>query len=487
MHARRARPTGREAHPVRHPVRAASGTPRRRASRAAGQRRGRIPDDLRRAAAALASATVPGLGQLLNGRRRLARWFAVPALLLLTVVVVVVATRSPARLFAAIVSPTAMAALLALNVVLLGWRLAAVAHAFFDRRYPARSGRAGAAGLVLALAAVVVPHGLANAWGTSAQATFAHVFGGDRDAGPGQLVAASRPEPGPDDRLTILLVGIDAAAPGATPMTDAMVVVSVDPVGASVTVLSLPPDLARVPLADGNVFGPKLSSLMAYADRHPEDFPEGGLRALQGAVGALLGIEVHYGARLDYRGFVELVDALGGLDVDVARGFQAPSYDGLGINPDGVQGWAVAAGPNHFDGWEALAYARVRLAPGEDEVTRAGRQQAILLALRDRLGTEGSLLWSLPGLVTAFGDLVTTNLPTARLPDLAAIVEEMDPDAVVGAVLQAPLVVAGGSDPVAGTTLVPDHAAILAVAKMLFPEPGVAPQPWPAPRPTGPG
>jgi LCP family protein required for cell wall assembly len=434
--------------------------------------------------AAFASAIVPGLGQLLNGRRRLAQWFGLPALLVAAIFILIVATRSPARLFASIVSPTVMGMLLALNIVVLGWRVVSVVHAFFDGRYASRAGRAGVAGLVLVLIAVAVPHAIANSWGNTAQAAFAQVFAGERADGPGQPVSAAQHGPGHDERMNILVVGIDKTPWRTATLTDSMMVVSIDPVGESVTIVSLPRDLVRVPLGQGNVFGPKLNSLMAYADRHPETFPQGGMRALEDAVGALLGIHIHYYAQIDFFGFVKLVDAAGGVDVNVKKAFYDASYDGIGVNAKGVHGWGVEVGLNHFNGWEALAYSRARKADGESDFTRAARQQEVLLALRDKIMSDGSLLTKLPTLLTAFGDLVKTDVPTASLPDLAAIADEMDPHAIVRAVLKKPLVKSGGNDPVYGSIQIPDLAAILAVAKTLFPPPGEEPQPWPSPVPT---
>ena len=434
--------------------------------------------------AAAASAIVPGFGQLLNGRRRFAQWFALPALLLVAIVLLVVATRSPARLIASIVSPTAMGLLLTLNAIALLWRLASVIHAFFDGRYPVWSGRAGAAGLAFVLVAVVVPHGIANAWGNTAQATFAQIFAADGATGPGSPVAATDRQPGHDERVNILVVGIDSVPGRTATLTDSMMVVSIDPVGASVTIVSIPRDLVRVPLEGGTVFGPKLNSLMAYADRHPTEFPRGGMRTLQDAIGALLGIDIHYYAELDFFGFVKLIDAVGGIDVNVKKGFHDETYDGLGVNPKGVRGWGVKAGRHHFDGGEALAYARVRKAPGESDLTRAARQQEVMVALRDRVMADGSLLMNLPALLSALGDLVTTDLPTARLPDLAAVADGMDPGAVVRVVIGKPLIKPGGIDPLYGSIQVPDLEAILAVSTGLFPPPGEAPVPWPTPEQT---
>jgi len=418
---------------------------------------------------------------------RLAKWFAVPVLILLALVVLKFATSSPTRLFASIVSPTAMSTLLVLNVVLLVWRFAAVMHAFFDGRYPGRSGRAGASALALLVIAVVVPHGIANAWGLSAQSAFASVFVGEAGPGPGLNVAAGQTGPGHDERLNILVVGIDKTPWRTATLTDSMMVVSIDPVGETVSIVSLPRDIVKTPLGDGDTYAPKINSLMAYADAHPAKFPQGGMRALEDAVGALLGIPIHYYAKIDFFGFTKLVNAVGGVDINVKKGFYDPKYDGIGVNMNNKLGWGVTAGLHHFNGWQALAYARSRYAPGETDFTRAARQQEVLLAIRARLMEDGSLLANLPSLLSAFGGLVTTDLPTDRLPDLAAIADNMGPNSIYRMVLGHPLV-GGHKDPVYGSVQVPDLPAIRAAIAAIMPPPGGVPVPWssakPSPLPT---
>ncbi|MBI3745500.1 MAG: LCP family protein [Chloroflexi bacterium] len=440
------------------------------------------PDDVRWLVAAAGSAVIPGLGQLINGRLRLAKWFGVPALILLAFVALRVATSSPARLFASVISPTVLGLLLALNVVVLAWRLAAVAHAFFDGRYQPRSGRGGAAGLALILVAVVVPHGLANTLGSSAQAAFSNVFASGQSTGPGPVAASTSGGPGSNDRLNILVTGVDSFPGRTETLTDSLMVVSVDPVGKTVSMISLPRDIIKVPLGNGNTFGPKINSLMSYADRHPDQFPQGGMRALEDAIGTMLGIRIHYYARIDFLGFVKLVDSVGGVDIDVKRAFDDPKYDGLGINPPNVFGFAVTAGPHHFNGYEALAYARSRYAIGESDFTRAGRQQEILIALKARLLSDGSLITRLPQLLDAFGALVRTDIPTDRLPDLAAMADELSSGSIYRMVLGHPLV-KPGNDPTLGSIQVPDLPAIRAAVAAILPAPGKTPVAWTAPAP----
>lgn len=429
--------------------------------------------------AAAASTFVPGLGQLLNGRARLAKWFALPILLLAIVGFVAVSGRSPSRLVASIVAPGILSVLLALNAAVLVWRLVAVGHAFFDRRYSGRPGALATIGIVVLLAAVAAPHLVLNSWGSTAQTSFANVFTND-DASKDPLAAPVDRGPGIDERLNLLLVAIDKTPDRPETLTDSMMVVSVDPIGNSVTMLSLPRDMVGVPLGNGEAFLPKLNSLMTYAEEHPQKFPDGGMRALQDAVGAMLGIRIHNYVKVDFFGFVKLVDAIGGVDVNVTRAFYDPLYDGLGVNPKGVRGWGADVGLHHFNGWEAIAYSRTRRGVGESDFTRAARQQEILLAIRDKLVSDPGLMLNVPALFDAFDDLVQTDVPPALLPGLAALAEEVETSSIVRVVLRRPLV-KGGTDPVYGSVQRPSFAAILKVAATLFPPAGIAPIPWPTP------
>ena len=104
------------------------------------------PTDIRRLVAALLSAVIPGLGQAVNGRFRLARWLLIPAVVLVPLVIIAVQLFSPVRLAAWAINPAVLQTLLVLNVVVLVWRLIAVAQAFFDgatRRSRAGSGSRG--------------------------------------------------------------------------------------------------------------------------------------------------------------------------------------------------------------------------------------------------------------------------------------------------------------------------------------------------------
>jgi LCP family protein required for cell wall assembly len=424
-------------------------------------------------AAATLSTLLPGLGQWFNGRPRAARRLLLPSLVVLGIVVILAQTQSPARLAAAAVAPAVLQALLVLNVLVLAFRLVAVGHAFFDRRYPPRPGAGAFAGLIVLVAVIAVPHGLVNASGLAAQSAFDRIFSaGTAGASPAEVPRSA-------ERINVLIIGIDKTAARTATLTDTMMVASLDPVGRSLSLVSIPRDIVNVPLGNGNVFGPKLNSLMSYGDLHRDEFPAGGIRALQSAIAALLDVPIHYFALMDFNGFVEMVDAVGGVDVTVETAFNDALYDGLGLEG---QGFGLDVGEHHLDGYEALAYARSRRAPGESDFTRAGRQQEIIVALRDRVTSSGaSLVLQLPRFLGALGDLVVTDVPVDRLPELAAIADEVPDGSIERVVIRAPLVTSGGTHPRYGSILVADIPAIRRVAAGLMGPPGTPPVPWPTP------
>ncbi len=417
---------------------------------------------------------MPGLGQLVNGRTRLAAIFALPSLALVALVWLLLLLNSPTRLAATLISPAMLTTVLVLNVVVLAWRLASVGHAFFDRWSRGLPSRAGVISLALILAFVAVPHLYALQVGLAARDTFARIF----DSQQGEVAGVvATPGPGDRERTNILVIGIDKIPSRNATLTDTMIVVSIDPVGRSVSMVSIPRDLVGTPLGNGDVYGPKLNSLKSYADAHSGEFPDGGMRALKNAVSALLGIPIHYHASLNFFGFVKIVDTMGGVDVEPAKGFTDAEY-----GYRGRFGFSITAGRHHLDGLDALAYVRARRAPGESDFTRAARQQEVIVALRNRALESGSLLFQVPALFEAFGESVRTDLPVDRLPQLAVLADEVDSAAIVRAVLQPPLV-AGGRNRY-GAVQYPDLVAIWAVADGLFSDPGTPPRPWPTPKAT---
>ena len=215
---------------------------------------------------------------------------------------------------------------------------------------------------------------------------------------PAQTPAqASRAEE--DGRFAVLLLGYGGGGHGGALLTDSVMVAIVDPGQKTLTLLSMPRD-AWVPLLfDGRqpVYG-KLNTAYAYArdpHLHPERLPRylgehGAGRFASDTVARLLGIPIDAYVAFDFQGFVELIDAVGGVDVDVPSTFTAqyPRHSDPRVDP----GWMLVhfqAGQEHMDGQRALVFARARLAVDNvaegNDFARSRRQHLILTALKNKL------------------------------------------------------------------------------------------------------
>lgn len=450
------------ARPTRHAVRQARAP---RAARPVGERR--------RLASAVLSSLLPGLGQALNGHRRLASLFFVPIAILALVALLAWRLIPSMALVADLITPGALSAILVLNGALLIWRLIAVAQAFFDPRYRAGMNRVGVLVLVLVVLFTVAPHLLVNQDALAAKSAFAQIFAGGQANAGGAAESPTAIPPAPNERINVLLMGIDAAPGRTEALTDSLMVVSMDPVGRTVSILSLPRDLIGVPLGNGNVFGPKLNSLRSFAYRNPKQFPQGGTRALEDAVGALLGIRINYEATVNLIGFIKVVDAVGGVDVTNTTNLNDAKYDWL----DGTYGFILPPGQYHLDGRHALAYARSRYTPGDTDFGRAERQQEVLLAIRSRV-LQGNVILRLPQLLDALTGLIATDIPYDRLPDFAALASQVGPGRITRVVIDHPLV--RGEMTKYGSSQIPNLLAIRAMAAGLFSPPGTVPTPYPS-------
>lgn len=430
--------------------------------------------DLRRLVAAGLSGLVPGLGQLVNGRPRLAVRLLVPTGIVLAAVALTAASTPPIQLLASLVSPAALGLLGAVSLAVLGWRSFAVLQAFFDHRYRRRSSPAALGGLVLVLGFVALPH-LAGQWYIgAAEEALAGSFAGAETSNLRDEAQVAVAAPASAERINVLLVGVDSGPGRDHELTDSLVLASLDPRGRTATLISIPRDTAMVPLGNGDTYGPRINSLYGYAAAHRTEFPAGPMRTLQDAVGALLGVDVQYYATIDMAGFSRLVDAAGGVTVTVEKGFRDPDYP----DPSGARGWGIEPGVHRLDGRDALAFVRVRKAPGESDFTRAARQQQVLVGLYRGLRADGGLLVRLPELVRSLGSMVETDLPTARLPELAAIADGMSPGDIDRIVIKSPLLEPMKSD--YGNVWVPRLDRIAATIAEALPHPGWAPAPWPS-------
>lgn len=250
--------------------------------------------------------------------------------------------------------------------------------------------------------------------------------------------------PAPDadaTNVTILLVGRDflaaRAALGEKGMnTDMLVVANVRADGSRIDLFSLPRDSVDVPLGDGSVWSGKINSLRAAR----------GLPALKQAMSATIGLSIDYYAEMTLDDLARIVNAVGGVTVSLPAALNDPHL---------MVSWR--AGANHLDGRTAVLLARSRYA--DSDYARGARNQALLVALRDRILGGGydpiALLTSLPGLAT--------DIPAADMPMLLDLARASAGAAVVTKVLAPPgYTVFTGVSGARGWVSIPNLAAIRA-------------------------
>ena len=373
-----------------------------------------------------------------------------------------------------------------LEGVILAWRLAAVVDAY--RRGQGRARERGAALTAVALVFVLVPSVyaayLTEVAREAALTVFAPVqqpYEPTESAPPietDEPFASAPPEsqgpvvPPVLDRFTVLLIGVDSGPDRTTYLTDTMLVASLDPQSRTVSMVSVPRDLVDVPLGDGRLYRNKINSLAAYANANPSRFPgaPSGEAVLASALGNLLNIRVDGWAEVNLPGFVKVIDTIGGVDVTVRKSICDARYDEYGFDA----GFAINPGNYHLNGQQALAYARIRKAAGENDFTRAARQGEIVVAARDRV-VQGGFLNDPAGFIDAMGKLLKTSLdPTdiGRYVNYAATIKRSE---IYRSVITYPLVHGGERGDPRGSILVPRMSLIRQLAAQAFPPAGTLP------------
>jgi len=423
---------------------------------------------------AFASALIPGLGQLLQGRRRAALLSAAPLLLVALLLLLGVASNGLVAFAASFANPGRLALLTLLLILMIPWRALVVLDAArtVGQRTPL------SILLVLAMLISAAPHATAALITSRANSTVDDIFSGFESADPGDTAGPTPTPPPIGDRFTMLLVGADAMGARTSFNTDSMIIASWDRVGGWVSTISIPRDIVNVPLGNGDVWEPKINSLWPVAQRNKELFPDGPAVALRTALGAMFGVQIDATAVIAIPTFRTLINDIGGVDVQVKRTILDASY-----RTGDFKGVRLPKGYWHLDGDCALAYARVRKAPGTDDFNRGSRQQELLLAIRNQMAASGNILTNGLALLSALGDGVRTDLNQGLLPTLAEGAEGFDTKKIVSAQMRAGdgiLRYRRADEPSPyGSVVFFNAKRALQLGARLFPAPGTRPYGWP--------
>lgn len=252
-------------------------------------------------------------------------------------------------------------------------------------------------------------------------------------------LALQTPEPIPtvslgDQRFAVLLLGYGGGGHDGTYLTDSIMVVIVDPVQKTMTLLSVPRDVWVPLLFDGRTAAyNKVNTAYAFA-KDPSLFPDrldkydgghGPGTFTTDTISRLLGVPITYYLALDFDGFRQMINAVGGVDVDVPTGFVAryPAND----DPTVDASWITIrfnAGLQHMDGERAIEYARARETlddSGEGtDFARSRRQRLIIEAFKQRMFQPGGMLHA-PQILAIASQHVDTNYAIPAVAQLSQL------------------------------------------------------------------
>jgi LCP family protein required for cell wall assembly len=246
-----------------------------------------------------------------------------------------------------------------------------------------------------------------------------------------------------DGRYNILLLGGDAGPDRMGMRPDSISVVSIDAETGEAVIFGIPRNLEQAVFVEGSpLYGPfpngydcgddcLVSYLYTYGEEHPDLYPEAeaqgsqpGIEATRDAAEGILGLTLQYYVLIDMQGFADLIDALGGIDIDVPEDvpYGSNTYDdGSPAPPAGV----ISAGKQHMAGWKALWYARSRY--GSNDYERMERQRQVQEAML-RQFEPGNIVLKFQAVAAAGVQVVSTDIPQpmlAHFVDLGAKTREL--------------------------------------------------------------
>ncbi|MEA2608655.1 MAG: polyisoprenyl-teichoic acid--peptidoglycan teichoic acid transferase [Chloroflexota bacterium] len=424
--------------------------------------------------AAFLSLLFPGLGHLYAGASSRALAFAAAPVLVIALLAGIVLRLDRIELVGLVLNPFLLSSVFAANLIALLYRLIAIVDAYRVAEYmnaitisgdgrlgPARIPRRplSIAGLLAVLLVMAGSHVVVARYDMLAldllnsgcifvggQSTPVCEVDANTTPAPGDSAAPSEPlatavgAPVPDvsippwdgkQRLNVLLIGTDQRPKEGTYNTDTLIVVSIDPQTRQVAMFSLPRDTVDVPVPPGpaqQAFGPtyskKINAWFTAVRNRSDLFPgtdvTRGYNGLKAIIGNLYGLDIKYFVEVNFVGFRSVVDALGGVTINV----QTPVVDDRYPGDNGsLERIYIPSGIQHMDGAQALQYARSRHA--STDFDRGQRQQRVLLSLREQANPQ-DLIPRLPDLVTALKKAVRTDVPVDQLSQLLGLASEVN-------------------------------------------------------------
>ena len=229
----------------------------------------------------------------------------------------------------------------------------------------------------------------------------------------------------PNEPFTVLIVGLDRRPGEEGPTrTDTILLLHIDTHRDRAGILSIPRDvLMEVPLPEGGFTIDRINTALVLG--YDPDEAGSAPASLRETISHNLGLQVDYHVVLDVRGADRIIDAVGGVSVVIERAFGQEDYsdDDVHVVPQ-----FFPEGKQHLNGYEAVAYGRIR--EGSSDLERIQRQQQVAEALIDKASSPRSF-WRLPMLWHAYQGAVDSDLGTWQSVGLLALLKSIGGDDIV--------------------------------------------------------
>jgi len=230
----------------------------------------------------------------------------------------------------------------------------------------------------------------------------------------------------------ILLIGIGGEGHDGENLTDTMIVASIDNDNNLVPMLSIPRDLFVENEMVG--WGTRINGVYEWVYESTGD-KEIAMNELINEVENVVGMEIHYYAKVDFQGFEDIVDAVGGVDVTLDYDFYDPYYPadpGTGAIYDP---FSLSAGEHTLDGEDALKYVRSRKTTSDFD--RAKRQQNVITAIKNKALSLGFLLnpSKIQNTIAAISKHFETNMTISEMINFASMAEDFNSNSILTQVL----------------------------------------------------
>lgn len=259
------------------------------------------------------------------------------------------------------------------------------------------------------------------------------------DLGKGFLFGSKSELRSRDNRTSVLILGLGGPKNEPSGLTDTIIFFSIDHSNKNSLLLSLPRDI-WIPQMRA-----KLNTAYYYGNR-----AEGlGTEWAKGFVSEIIGQPIHYTAVVSFDGFVKIIDLLGGININIEKGFTDALYpitgkenDPCGGDPETLCRYETIsfnAGIQHLDGAGALKFARSRHAEGEEgsDFARAVRQQKVILALKEKILSPAFFLnpVKINKMIEVAADSLETDIPQTQAGPLARLILDLNKERIHSQVL----------------------------------------------------